>query len=111
MPPLIPVIPAKAVIQAVMHYEGRARANGPATGLDPGLRRDDGFRGVRLTRTRPTVDDEFAQRHCEPHFPPGCVTVSTAGVTLPTPRRSGRYMSSTSDGGTVYVPGVTARTR
>ena len=32
---------------------------------------------------------------------PGCFTVSIAGTALPTPRKSGRYMSSTSDGGTV----------
>ena len=31
----------------------------------------------------------------------GCTTVIEAGVDLPTPRMSGRYMSSTSGGGTV----------
>lgn len=31
----------------------------------------------------------------------GCTTVIVAGVDLPTPRNCGRYMSSTSDGGTV----------
>lgn len=41
----------------------------------------------------------------------GCTTVIVAGEDLPTPRNRGRYISSTSDGGTVYVPGVTARTR
>ena len=41
----------------------------------------------------------------------GCTTVIVDGVDLPTPRISGRYMSSTSGGGTVYTPGVTARTR
>jgi len=41
----------------------------------------------------------------------GSTTVIFAGVTLPMPRIAGRYMSSTSGGGTVYVPGVTARTR
>ncbi|RPE81506.1 hypothetical protein EDC50_0697 [Vulcaniibacterium tengchongense] len=32
---------------------------------------------------------------------PGWATVSVAGVAWPTPRSSGRYMSSTSGGGTV----------
>jgi hypothetical protein len=41
----------------------------------------------------------------------GSTTVIFAGSTLPIPRTAGRYMSSTSGGGTVYVPGVTARTR
>ncbi len=31
----------------------------------------------------------------------GCTTVIAAGTALPTPRISGRYMSSTSGGGTV----------
>ncbi len=31
----------------------------------------------------------------------GCTTVIVAGVLRPTPRSSGRYMSSTNDGGTV----------
>jgi hypothetical protein len=43
--------------------------------------------------------------------PHGSITVIFAGVMLPMPRTAGRYMSSTSGGGTVYVPGVTARTR
>ncbi|SUZ35292.1 hypothetical protein CPBF1521_11480 [Xanthomonas arboricola pv. juglandis] len=33
--------------------------------------------------------------------PYGCTTVSVAGVLRPTPRSSGRYMSSSNDGGTV----------
>ena len=37
--------------------------------------------------------------------------VIDTGDTLPMPRMSGRYMSPTSGGGTVCVPGVTARTR
>ncbi len=50
-------------------------------------------------------------RKREREKPHGCTTVIVAGDTLPMPRMSGRYMSSTSGGGTVYVPGVTARTR
>jgi len=34
-----------------------------------------------------------------PHH--GCTTVIEAGIDLPTPRISGRYMSSTSGGGTL----------
>ena len=57
--------------------------------MDPGVRRDD--------------DKEYGRY--------GCTTVIVDGEALPTPRMSGRYMSSTNDGGTVYVPGVTARTK
>lgn len=53
----------------------------------------------------------FSRRDKTQRITYGCTTVIVAGVLRPTPRSSGRYMSSASDGGTVYVPGVTARTR
>ena len=41
----------------------------------------------------------------------GWTTSMLAGSARPTPRSCGRYMSSTSGGGTWYCPGLTARTR
>jgi len=96
-----PVIPANAGIQAGYASARCRTAFVMRDDLGPGFRPDDGIFHTQRVR----------QHDQRPHFPPGCVTVSTAGATLPTPRNSGRYMSSTSDGGTVYVPGVTARTR
>lgn len=65
-------------------------------------------RSVFEERLPPDIGRECARRR-RGYF--GCTTVIVAGDDLPTPRSRGRYMSSTSDGGTVYVPGVTARTR
>lgn len=43
----------------------------------------------------------FSRRRRANASPYGCTTVIVAGVLRPTPRSSGRYMSSTSEGGTV----------
>lgn len=76
------VIPAKAGIQFAFQPSGHDETRGKIK-MDPGFRRDDvGY----LCRT--AVDH-------------GCTTVIEAGIDLPTPRISGRYMSSTSGGGTV----------
>ncbi len=100
--------------------------------MDPGVRRDDGWRHSRSTHAVIPAHAGIHFRPCsKPSCSPirkikrysdfrlddgksvryGCTTVIVAGDALPTPRMSGRYMSSTSEGGTVYVPGVTARTR
>ncbi len=63
----------------------------------------DGAEDQDGSRVRRDDDKEYGRY--------GCTTVIVDGEALPTPRMSGRYMSSTNDGGTVYVPGVTARTR
>lgn len=65
-------------------------------------------RNAFVQRLPPDIGRECARRR-RVYF--GCTTVIVAGEDLPTPRNRGRYISSTSDGGTVYVPGVTARTR
>ena len=68
--------------------------------MDPGFRRDDELQDL--------FDSRFTIPNARLH---GWITLIEAGVDLPMPRISGRYMSCTSGGGTPYVPGVTARTR
>ena len=54
----------------------------------------------RLSPHRPgACRDDAVDSHEQAYF--GCTTVIVAGVDLPTPRSCGRYMSSTSGGGTV----------
>lgn len=67
--------------------------------------------GARLRAMGHPWESLIARERAPTFSPYGCTTVIVAGVLRPTPRSSGRYMSSTSDGGTVYVPGETARTR
>ncbi len=82
------VIPAKAGIQ------GRCSSGiepAPAKSQSPWI---PAFAGMTSLMVFPIPDRQS---------PPlqGCTTVMLAGSDLPIPRRSGRYMSSTSGGGTV----------
>ncbi len=106
--------------------QGRHRIQRPFTlPADPGTGRSTGaveFSGIGNAGRAPSAPSPVLpalSRECgkkvlrQPrHRPPhGCTTVILSGTDLPTPRSSGRYMSSTSGGGAVYEPGVTARTR
>ncbi|GAE49167.1 hypothetical protein F6Y24_06485 [Xanthomonas arboricola pv. pruni] len=57
--------------------------------------------GARLRAMGRYRESPIARERAPTLSPYGCTTVSVAGVLRPTPRSSGRYMSSTNDGGTV----------